>query len=197
MTSTEMNEYVQQTPPSRAPIRRALPPAEQGFDGHGLVRSPYPRFVGRALRQLAGRQVGAWDAALQRVRDTQEATLLSLLRHSENTDFGRTHGFSSVRDYEGFARRVPVGDYDAFSPMIERMRAGERNLLVPERVRYFGNSSGSSNQGRSKFLPISDRQVRFQQRAGADTFMRYLDWSGDEEIMSDFVQQLTVLRAVA
>jgi hypothetical protein len=186
MTSTEMNEYVQQTPPSRAPIRRALPPAEQSFDRHGLVRSPYPRFVGRALRQLAGRQVRAWDAALGRVRDTQEATLLALLRHSENTDFGRTHGFSSVRDYEGFARQVPVGDYDAFSPMIERMRAGERNLLVPERVRYFGNSSGSSNQGRSKFLPISDRQIRFQQRAGTDTFMRYLDWSGDEEIMSGF-----------
>jgi len=44
----------------------------------------------------------------------------------------------------------------------------------PEFVRYFGNSSGSSNHGRPKFLPITDRQIRLQRRAGADTLMRYL-----------------------
>jgi hypothetical protein len=186
MTSTEMNESMQQAAPSRAPVHRAAPSAERVFDRQALVRSPYPRFVGQALRQYAGRQVRAWDTALARLRDTQEATLLRLLRHSENTAFGRAHGFSGVRDYESFVRHVPVGDYDSFSPSIERMRTGERNLLVPELIRYFGNSSGSSNQGKSKFLPIGDRQVRYQQRAGADAFMRYLDWSGDEEIMSGF-----------
>lgn len=186
MTSTEMNESLQQAPPSRSPVHRVPPAAEQGIREHALVRSAYPRFVGQALRQVAGRQVRAWDTALARVRDTQEATLLSLLRHSKGTEFGRAHGFSGVRDYAGFARQVPVGDYDAFSPMIERMRSGEKNLLVPEAIRYFGNSSGSSNQGKSKFLPISERQIHFQQRAGADAFMRYLDWSRDEEIMSGF-----------
>jgi hypothetical protein len=66
------------------------------------------------------------------------------------------------------------------------MRTGEKNLLVPEFVRYFGNSSGSSNHGRPKFLPISDRQIRFQQRAGTDTVMRYLRWSGDESFFAGF-----------
>ena len=42
---------------------------------------------------------------------------------------------------------------------IDRMRAGERNVLVPEFVRYFGNSSGSSNPGKPKFLPITERQI--------------------------------------
>ncbi len=181
-----MNESLQQAPASRAPVPRVAHAVEQGVDTHGLVRSAYPRFVGRALRQFAGRQVRAWDNALAQVRNSQEAILLALLRHSEGTDFGRAHGFSRVRDYEGFARQVPVGDYDSFSPMIERMRAGERNLLVPEPIRYFGNSSGSSNQGKSKFLPIGERQIRFQQRAGSDAFTRYLDWSRDEEIMSGF-----------
>jgi hypothetical protein len=186
MTSSEMNESLQQAPAGRAPVSRVARAPEQGVEAHGLVRSAYPRFVGQALRQLAGRQVRAWDSALARVRSSQEATLLELLRHNEGTDFGRGHGFSRVRDYDGFSRQVPVGDYDSFSPMIERMRTGERNLLVPEPIRYFGNSSGSSNQGKSKFLPISERQIRFQQRAGADAFMRYLDWSRDEGIMSGF-----------
>jgi hypothetical protein len=151
-----------------------------------LISSPYPRFLGRALRTAARIQVHSWDHALRDVRRAQEATLRELVHHARGTEFGRAHGFDRVRDYETFARRVPVGDYDSFSPYIDRMRAGERNILVPEFVRYFGNSSGSSNAGKSKFLPISERQIRFQRRAGADAVMRYLRESGDDGLFSGF-----------
>ncbi len=110
----------------------------------------------------------------------QEQQLLSLIAHAKDTEFGREHGFSRIRSYDDFVRQVPVGDYDSHSPYIDRMRKGEKGLLVPEFVRYFGNSSGSSNWGRPKFLPITDRQIRHTQRAGTDTVMRYLHWSGDE-----------------
>jgi hypothetical protein len=163
-----------------------------------LVASPYPRIVGRALRQVARVQVAAWDRALHRIRQVQEKTLRSILAHGKDTQFGRAHDFAAIRGYDDFARRVPVGDYDAFSPYIDRMRAGQRNLLVPEFVRYFGNSSGSSNQGRPKFLPITDRQIRLQRRAGADTLMRYLHWSNDDQILCGFTLGLfppTTMRA--
>jgi len=82
---------------------------------------------------------------------------------------------------------VPVGDYDAFAPAIQRMRQGERNLLVPERVKYFGCSSGSSNQGRPKYLPITDRAVRFNQANGSDAFFRYLAWQNDRHFTRGFI----------
>jgi hypothetical protein len=151
-----------------------------------LVRSPFPSLVGHALRPLARVQVAAWDRALRRIQDVQEQTLTILLDHAKRTEFGRAHDFAGVRSYDDFARRVPVGNYDSFASTIERMRKGERNLLVPEFVRYFGNSSGSSNQGRSKFLPITERQIRFQQRAGADTVLRYVRWSGNDQIFRGF-----------
>jgi hypothetical protein len=151
-----------------------------------LVRSPYPRAFGLAVGALAHVRVGHWDGALRRVKEVQEATLGALLRHARGTEFGRMHDFDGVRDHDGFVRRVPIGDYDTFSAGIDRMRKGERNVLVPEVVRYFGNSSGSSNHGKSKFLPITDRQIRFQQRAGADTVMRYLQRSGDRDLFSGF-----------
>ncbi|HEX4445131.1 MAG TPA: GH3 auxin-responsive promoter family protein [Polyangiaceae bacterium] len=151
-----------------------------------LVQSPYPGALGYALQVAARVQVARWDRALGHVRKVQEETLAGLLRHAKNTEFGRAHGFDRIRGYADFARRVPVGDYDAFSPFIDRMRAGERNLLVPEFVRYFGNSSGSSNHGKPKFLPITDRQIRLQQQAGSDTVMRYLRHSGDRGLFSGF-----------
>jgi hypothetical protein len=140
----------------------------------------------------------AWDRALSHLRATQERTLSRLLDHAKMTEFGLAHGFAHLRGYDDFARQIPVGDYDSFSPYIDRMRAGERNLLVPEFVRYFGNSSGSSQQGRPKFLPISRRQIRFQQRAGMDVLMRYIGRSGDDEILRGFTLGLfppTTMRA--
>src|SRR5262249_37516082 len=120
------------------------------------------------------------------LRKVQESTLVALLDHAKHTEFGRRHGFTYIHEYEAFVERVPVGDYDSFSPYIDRMRAGENGLLVPEKVLYYGNSSGSSTHGKSKFLPITDRQIRFQQRAGPDTVMRYLDWSGDAGMFRGF-----------
>jgi hypothetical protein len=166
-----------------APLAR---PVERPAREHALVASPFPRAAGRVLRPIAHLRVAAWDAALHRVRRVQETTLLSLLRHARHTQFGVAHEFRRIRDHAAFVRQVPVSDYDAFSPYIDRMRRGERNLLVPEPVLYFANSSGSSNQGQSKFLPITDRQIRFQQRAGTDTVMRYLAWSGDDDVLCGF-----------
>jgi hypothetical protein len=184
MTTSEMTEMAQTAPAAvgtshgeRRPVGvdRRLRAAE-------LRRSPYPPAVGRVLRRASWAFTAAWDRALVDVRRVQERQLRELLDHAKDTEFGRAHGFSSIRTHEDYVKRVPVGDYDTFSPHIERMRKGERNLLVPEFVRYYGNSSGSSNQGRSKFLPITDRQIRHQQKAGTDTVMRYLAWSKNAEV---------------
>lgn len=185
MTSTEMNEMSNQATPAAHVTRAARPAgdvslAEAPAAPRRLVRSPYPLVVGQALRRVSALQVARWDRALRFVQQTQERVLLDIVEHAKTTEFGRVHGFAGIRGYADFAERVPVGDYDSFSPHIDRMRQGERNLLVPEFVRYFGNSSGSSNHGKPKFLPIGERQIRFQQRAGTDLVMRYLHWSGDE-----------------
>jgi hypothetical protein len=184
-------------PASAVPFS-AVRPAPSQERPRELVHPPYPPIVGRAIQRVAGIQVALWDRALRNVRRAQESTLAALLLHARDTEFGRAHGFARIRGYDDYARRVPIGDYDSFSPYIDRMRKGERNLLVPEFVRYFGNSSGSSNHGRPKFLPITDRQIRFQQRAGTDTVMRYLRWSGDEELFAGFTLGLfppTTMRA--
>ncbi len=159
------------------PERRPAPAFDRNARAAELRRAPYPPVVGATIQRASAVFVGAWDRALRDVQRVQERQLFSLIDHARDTEFGQAHGFASIRTYEDFVRRVPIGDYDAFSPYIDRMRAGERNLLVPEFVRHFGNSSGSSNQGRPKFLPITERQVRHQQKAGTDTVMRYLAWS--------------------
>jgi len=178
-------------------VSRFLPMLEAEH-GRMLARPPYPAIVGRLAVTAAPLQQRTWDTALRSIRAVQEATLTALVDHARDTEFGRAYGFSRIGGYEAFRRQVPVGDYDTFSPYIDRMRAGERGLLVPEPVVYFGNSSGSSTHGKSKFLPITDRQIRFQQLAGTDTVMRYLRWSGNSGMLSGFTLGLfpaTTMRA--
>lgn len=171
-----------------APTRRPLSSSGARTNGRGreLKKTIYPPVVGRALRMSAEVRVALWDRALRRVRETQEATLLSFVRAADGTEYGRRYGFSTIRRYEDYAARVPVGDYDSFSPYIERMRAGESNLLVPETIRYFGNSSGSSNKGKSKFLPIGDRQIKYQRGSAADSLYRYLVRYGENDFTGGY-----------
>lgn len=139
-----------------------------------LKKGPYPPAVGTALYAAARVRVALWDRALRHLEEVQTRTLREILEHAKDTTFGRRHGFADIRTYEQFAARVPVGDYDSFSTAFEAMRAGETGILVPERVRYFGNSSGSSTKGKPKFLPISERQIRHQRGSAADALFRYL-----------------------
>src|SRR5215831_12395721 len=151
-----------------------------------LRRSIVPRPFGRGFFAMANRRVRRWDEALDRLQSTQTAELVAMCRHAAGTEFGRAHGLADVRDYRSFRQQVPVGDYDAFSPAIDRMRRGEKNLLVPEFVRYFGNSSGSSTRGKSKFLPITERQIRFQSGSGLDGLLRWVVHTGETDFTSGF-----------
>ncbi len=139
-----------------------------------LTRSPYPGVVGKSLYAAARLRVAMWDRSLAHVEEVQTRTLREFVKHAKDTTFGRRYGFADIRSYEQYAARVPVGDYDSFSTAFEAMRAGETGILVPEKIMYFGNSSGSSTKGKPKFLPIGERQIKFQRGSASDSLFRYL-----------------------
>jgi len=174
-----------------------LPASSETLRGK-LVHAPFPAFTGTLLLGAARLQVRRWDHALKRTREVQERALLNIVGHAKSTEYGKRRDFSQIHSYRDFAARVPIGDYDSFSPYIERMRGGETNLLVPEFVRYFGNSSGSSTQGRSKFLPITERQIASQRRSGTDGLSRALVHLGESDFTKGFTLGLfppTTMRA--
>lgn len=146
----------------------------------------FPPVLGKGFLLAARARVVFWDRALRDVEAVQMRQLRGFLDHARDTEFGRAHGFASIRTYEEFQRRVPIGDYDSFWPSIERMMKGESNVLVPEFVRHYGNSSGASTKGKSKFLPISERQVRYQQGSGVDGLFRHLVAKDDDSFLRGY-----------
>jgi hypothetical protein len=86
---------------------------------------------------------------------TQRRILREKLSRNADSDFGRRHGFESIRGPEEFAARVPISTYDDLSPYIERMREGRTAALLGagQRVLMYALTSGTTNE--PKYIPVT------------------------------------------
>ena len=100
--------------------------------------------------------------------------LSRLVQRARNTQWGRLHHFADIRNYEDFARWVPVNSYEELKDYIQRMREGESDVLWPGQVRWFAKSSGTTND-KSKFIPVSQEGLKgIHYQGGADCVSAYL-----------------------
>ena len=132
-----------------------------------------------AAAQVRGRFLDRHSAHPQ---TAQEQTLRALTRRACHTAFGREHGFASIRDAAGFRARVPLRDYAALQPWLARALAGERDVIWPGQIPYFGMSSGTT--AGNKYLPISLASVSRQRRGGFEPIAAYLRAGGRRDVMS-------------
>jgi len=89
--------------------------------------------------------------------------LQQIVERNRNTEFGKRYGLQSVRTIDDYQQRVPLHDYDDFRPDIERMMAGEKDVLVADDVLLFEPTGGST--GGSKFIPYTEASLSAVQRA--------------------------------
>lgn len=106
--------------------------------------------------------------------DIQTKQLKQLLKFAQDTEWGRKYGFRDITSYNVFCKRVPVSDYEDLHPFIERMVNGEKDILWPSAVRWFAQSSGTTN-ARSKYIPVT-REIlkKCHYRGGFDTVALYM-----------------------
>jgi hypothetical protein len=90
--------------------------------------------------------------------EAQQEVLKRLLAHGRHTVWGKEHGYSSVTTQEQFAGSVPLQSYEELMPWVERLRAGEKDLLWPGEVKWFAKSSGTTS-AKSKFIPITEESL--------------------------------------
>ena len=84
----------------------------------------------------------------------QEQWFKKLVANGTESLFGKEHGFGGIKGIRDFRENVPVRDYNAFAPYIERLRRGENYILWNQKVKWFAKSSGTSSD-KSKFIPTT------------------------------------------
>lgn len=86
--------------------------------------------------------------------EVQEEWFESLLYTARDTEWGLKYDYRSIDSFEEYRKRVPISDYNALKPYIDRLRKGENNILWPTEVKWFAKSSGTTGD-KSKFIPVT------------------------------------------
>ncbi len=106
--------------------------------------------------------------------ELQIKVLRNLTRQALHTEWGQTHDFAHVKDYESFIRNSPINTYEELKSYIDRMRHGEKNVLWKGQIQWYAKSSGTTND-KSKFIPISKACLQdTHYRGGTDAVACYL-----------------------
>lgn len=107
--------------------------------------------------------------------ETQLECLMNLLKSAKDTQFGKKYDFQSIIDYSDFSKRIPVVTYEDIADDISRMRHGEQNLFWPTPIKWFAQSSGTTN-AKSKYIPVSQESLEDCHYAAAkDLLCMYLN----------------------
>lgn len=108
---------------------------------------------------------------LKQERDiqSQDLTLKKMLYKARNTQLGKHYGFDKIliqKDVQNeFRKRVPIHNYELMHNWWSLEFAGERNVSWPGIPKFFAMSSGTS-QGSSKFIPVTNDQLKAMLRGG-------------------------------
>ena len=118
---------------------------------HRGVATPVGTWVVR--RALIERQARALARDLAHPLAAQRAMLADLMPRAAATQFGRAHGLTPQTALAEYRQAVPVRRYEELKPYVDRMLAGEPDVLWPGRVTWFAESSGTS--GPKKQIPMT------------------------------------------
>ena len=115
---------------------------------------------------------------LRKLRDghdsvpAQERAFAELRTRLAATAYGRAHGIAASTSYAHFQANVPLQTYEGFLPYIERMKAGENDVLWPGHCSFYAVSSGTT-AGRTKYLPVTEAMLEHFRKAGLDSLLYY------------------------
>ena len=108
----------------------------------------------RPFAKKIARDIQRWSThAVQE----QEQIFNRLIEVGKTTAFGKAHGFDQIRSYQDYVERVPIRDYEGIKPYIERIKAGEQNVLWRGKPAYFAKTSGTTSG--VKYIPISKDSI--------------------------------------
>jgi len=130
----------------------------------------YARLVQRSVKKWKSRGVASQHQVFQRI-----------IRKADMTAFGKDHGFYDIHSYEDFKKQVPIRDYEAIRPYIERIRNGERNVLWPGKPLYLAKTSGTTSG--AKYIPITKDSVGNHFLSAQTALMLYMRETGHSDLM--------------
>ena len=113
---------------------------------------------------------------------TQQNVFKDIIRQAKKTKFGIDHHFDSINTFQDFSKKVPVRDYEALKPYIDRVVQGEENVLWKGKPLYFAKTSGTTSG--AKHIPLTKESMPFHIEAARNAILHYIHETGNADFVN-------------
>jgi hypothetical protein len=107
----------------------------------------------------------------------QQQLFNQLIKTGVKTQFGKDHGFQNIKTYDDFVKQVPIRDYEAFKPYIEKIKEGKHNILWKGLPIYFAKTSGTTSG--VKYIPITKDSIPNHINTARNALLCYMAETGN------------------
>jgi len=114
--------------------------------------------------------------------ETQEKVFKEIIKKASETNFGKDHDFSNIKSHDDFVKKVPIRDYEALKTYVEKVVAGEENILWPGKPLYFAKTSGTTSG--AKYIPITEESIKCQVEASRNAILNYIHETGNSAFVN-------------
>lgn len=114
--------------------------------------------------------------------ETQEQVFKNLITQAKQTQFGKDHNFSQIKTFTDFAKNVPIRDYEALKPYVEKIKKGEEDVLWKGKPIYFAKTSGTTSG--AKYIPLTKESMPFHIQAARNAILHYINETGNADFVS-------------
>ncbi|MFD0863160.1 GH3 auxin-responsive promoter family protein [Sungkyunkwania multivorans] len=136
-------------------------------------------FAARIFAKRIQKKVAKWA---NHPIETQEKIFKELIAGAKDTIFGVDHDFKNIQTYEDFAQRIPVRDYEALRPYVDKVVAGEPDVLWKGKPLYFAKTSGTTSG--AKYIPITKESMPSHIEAARNAILLYIAETGNSSFVN-------------
>ena len=120
--------------------------------------------------QMIARMLQPWQTALENPPQAQETVLQTLLNIYAQTAYGEKFSAQTVGSVADYRAKFPVSTYADYKPLIERVMAGENELLLNEPALGWSITRGTTAD-ETKFIPMTATDIEMRVSAGRAVMM--------------------------
>ena len=135
------------------------------------LSKPFAAFVVKGIEKWKTNPIAA-----------QQRVFHQLLDSAKHTAFGRDHHFADISSYADFRNAVPINDYEGLRPYIDRVLAGEPDVMWPGKPEYFAKTSGTTSG--AKYIPISKESMPEHVKAARNALLTYVHETGKADFVN-------------
>jgi phenylacetate-coenzyme A ligase PaaK-like adenylate-forming protein len=149
-------------------------------------------FFAIPFAKIATKQVLKWA---KNPHKTQQKVFNNLISKGQKTAYGKDHDFKNINSYDDFKKRVKVTDYEGLRPYVDRIVAGESDVLWTGKPLYFAKTSGTTSG--AKYIPITKDSMPTHIKAARNALLFYIAEKNDASFVNGkmiFLQGSPVLQ---